>query len=80
MCVQRKTNAFLDVYGRLGSFRKFRRDITCYNWALSDAVVSPSRLQICFTIISVTILHKCDETSLTVTRIAVSVTLSEKWP
>ena len=32
------------------------------------------------TIISVKILHKSDKTSLTVTRIAVSLTLSEKWP
>ena len=32
-----------------------------------------------FTIISVKILFKCDETSLTVTRIAAS-RLSEKWP
>ena len=25
LCVPRKTNAFLDVYGRFGSFRRFRR-------------------------------------------------------
>ena len=32
------------------------------------------------TIISVNILHKCDETSLTVVRITVASRLSEKWP
>ena len=32
------------------------------------------------TIRSVKILHKSDKTSLTVIRIAVSLTLSEKWP
>ena len=49
LCVQRKTNAFFDVYGdAFGSFRRFRRVVTCYNWASGDAVASPSCLQICF--------------------------------
>ena len=43
-----------------------------FDWASNNAVVSPSCLQI---YVSVKILHKCDETSLTVTRIAVSLTL-----
>ena len=49
---------------------------TCYNWASSDAVsVSVLSADMFLTIISVKILHKCDETSLTVTRITVSLTL-----
>ena len=36
---------FKDAFG---SFRRFRRVVTCYNWASSDAVASPSCLQICF--------------------------------
>ena len=35
--VQWKANAFLDVYGTFVSFRRFRRVVTCYNWASSDA-------------------------------------------
>ena len=51
--------------------------ISLYNQASSDAVASPSCLQMCFDYISVKILRQCDETSLTVTRIAISLTL--KW-
>ena len=32
---------FLDVYGRFGSFRRFHRVVTCYNWPSSDPVASP---------------------------------------
>ena len=62
---------FMDTFG---SFRTFRRVVTCHNWAFSDAVAFPSSLQICFDY-SVKISHKCDETSLTVTRITVSLTV-----
>ena len=55
--------------------------LTCYNWALSDAVASPVlSVDMFWTTIRVKILHKCDETSLTVTHIAVSLKLSEKRP
>ena len=46
--VQRKTNAFLDLTDAFGSFRRFRRVVTCYNWASRDVVASPFCLQICF--------------------------------
>ena len=59
---------FMDAFR---SFRSFRRIVTRYNWTSSDAVESLSCLQICH---DPKMLHKCDETSLRVTRIAVSRT------
>ena len=59
---------FMDAFR---SFRSFRRIVTCYNWTSSDAVESLSCLQICY---DPKMLHKCDKTSLRVTRIAVSRT------
>ena len=66
----------LDVCGRdaFGSFRRFRRLTTCYNWVSNDAIASLLSAHI-FTIISVKILHKCHETSLTVTSIVAGLTL-----
>ena len=63
---------FTDAFA---SLRKFRRVVTCYNWASIDAAASPFCLQICFDYNSIKTLHKCDETLLTVTIIAVSLTL-----
>ena len=66
---------FTDAFG---SFRRFRRVVTCYNWASSDGVRLHPVCRYVLTIISVRISHECDETSLTVTRIAHA--LSEQWP
>ena len=75
LCVQRKTNAFQDVYGRFGSFKRNRRVVTCYNWVRAMRQRLRPVCRYVLTIISVKILHKSDETSLRVTRIAVSLTL-----
>ena len=61
---------FTDAFG---SFRRFRRVATCYNWASSNAVASSSCLQ---TVIRVKVLHRCDETSLTNLKIGKSAQLS----
>ena len=44
LCVQRKTNAFLDVYGRFWKFQEVSQSCNVF----SNAVVSPSCLQTCF--------------------------------
>ena len=67
----RKRMRFWTFMDAFRSFRRFRRIVTCYNWTSSDAVESLSCLQICY---DPKMLHKCDETSLRVTRIAVSRT------
>ena len=72
--VQQKTNVFLDVYGRFWKFQEVSQ--SCNMLQLSVEQFS-SVCRYVLTIISAKILHKCDETSLTVTRIAVSLTL--KW-
>ena len=69
----RLADAFLDAFG---SFSRFRIIVTCYNWASSARCGSVSPVcKYVLSIISVTILHKWDETSLTITRIAISLTL-----
>ena len=63
LLVQQKTNTFLEVYGRFWQFHMLQLGIERCD---SRCVL---------TVISVKILHKYDETSLTVTSIAVSLTL-----
>ena len=50
LCIQWKKNAFLDTYRCFGSFRRFRRVLTCHcnNWALSSTAASTSCLWKCF--------------------------------
>ena len=70
LCVQRETNAF---FGRLQMFREVWQ--SCNMLQLDVGSLSPV-CKCVLTIVSVTILHKCAETSLTVTRIAISLTLN----
>ena len=72
---------FTDAFG---SFRRFRGVVTCYNWASIERCSSVAPVfRYVLTIISVKILHKFEETLLTVTHITATLTfkrLSEKWP
>ena len=70
-----KNDAFLDVYGRFWKFQEVSQSCNMSQLGIyrcgSVSVLSAD----VFSITSVKILHKCDETSLTVTRNAVSLTL-----
>ena len=66
LLVRPTENVFFGRLDDFGSFRKFRR-------------VVPFLLFACM-FFSVKILHKSNKISLTVTHIAVSLTLTEKWP
>ena len=75
LCVQRKTNAFLDVHGH---FWNFQEVLQTRNMLQLDVKRCASISPVCryvWTRISVKILHQCDDTSLAVTPIAVSLTL-----
>ena len=79
LCVQPKTNAILDV---CHPFRSFKDSQSCNMLELGVercSSVSPVCRYV-LTINNVKVLHKCEETSLTVRIIAVSFTFSEKWP
>ena len=75
LCVQPKMNAILDVYGR---FRKCHEvSESCYMLQLGVercGSISPV-FRYVLTITRVKILHNCDETSLTIKRITVSLPL-----
>ena len=74
--VQRKTNAFLGAYGSFWKFQEVSQSCNILQLGLercgSASVLSVGHV---LAIINAKILYKCDETSLTVTRIAVSFTL-----
>ena len=71
LCVQRKTNAFLDAYGRIWQFQEVSQSCNMLQLGAERCVCSVSPVcRYVLTIISVKILHKCDDTSLTVIRIA----------
>ena len=73
LCVQRKTNAFLDVNGRIWKFQEVSHELQL---GVERCVRSVSPVCRCvLTIISVKILRKCDDTSLTVIRITISLVL-----
>ena len=83
LCVQRKTNAFLEVYVPFWKFQEVSQSCNMlkpYMCVERCGSVSPVCRYV-LTIISVKSLHKSDETSLTVTRINVSLTpgLTLKW-
>ena len=71
LCVQRKTNAFLDVYGRFWKFQEVLQSCNMFQLGVERCGSVSLVCRHVLTIISVKILHKCVETSLTVTHIAV---------
>ena len=77
MCVQRERNAFLDFYGRIWKFQEVSQSCNILQLGVDrrSNILRPVCRYV-LTLISVKILHKCDETSLTVTHIVLSLTLS----
>ena len=66
---------FLDVYVRFWKFQEVSQSCNMLQlYVQRSGSVSPVYRYV-LTIIGIKILHKCDETSLTVIRIAVSFTL-----
>ena len=59
-----------------GSFWKFRRVVKCCNWASNDAVASLLYAGMFELYFNDNILYKCEESSLTIARIFVSLTLA----
>ena len=68
---------FLDVYGRFWTFQEVSQSCDMLQLGVERCSGVSSVCKYALTIISVKILHKCDETSWTVARIAVSLKL--KW-
>ena len=74
LCVQRKTNAFLDVHGRCWKFQQISQSCSMLQLGVERCSRVSSVCRYVLTIIIVKILHKFEETLLTVTHIDVSLT------
>ena len=66
---------FLDVYGRYWKVQEVSQSCNMVQLGVERCGSVPPVCRYILSIISVKILHQCDEASLTVTRIAVSLLL-----
>ena len=76
LCIQGKTNTFLDVYGCFWKFQEFSQSCNMLQLGVERCGSVSPVCRYVLTINSVKILHKCDETPLIVPRIAVSLILN----
>ena len=75
-----ENECILDVYGRFWKFQEVSQSCNMLQLGIERCSSVSPVCRYVLIIIGVKILHKCDETSLTVTHIAVNLTRREKWP
>ena len=61
-CVQPKTNAFLDVYGRFWKFQEMSQSCKMLQLGVERCGSVSPVCRYVWTVISVKVLHKCDKT------------------